>query len=199
LWITPERVLHPTEYITKTIWREKKTVLNPDKHLSPIQFYHCFKMSLLFLSRRCVASTSRVSSGVVNLKQLGRCSSTLASAANKTETAPTPTTKTTSWGKQKSFSTNTIKPPPPLSRQAAQELLDNNPIFRKAVMDFTTYRDIVEGQLGGGSTVDLVDKAIQFDYGLRLRSSLNQQKMKMMMTQQHVPQRPTCTNCDDDS
>ena len=100
---------------------------------------------------------------------------------------------------KKSFSTNTIKPPPPLSRQAAQELLDNNPIFRKAVMDFTTYRDIVEGQLGGGSTVDLVDKAIQFDYGLRLRSSLNQQKMKMMMTQQHLPQRPTCTNCDDDS
>jgi hypothetical protein len=98
----------------------------------------------------------------------------------------------------KSFSTQTITPPPPLSRQAAQDLLDNNPIFRKAVLDFTTYRDMVEGQLGGGSTVDLVDKAIQFDYGLRLRSSMNKQRKNMMMMKQQQ-QRPRNADGDDDN
>ena len=100
---------------------------------------------------------------------------------------------------KKSFSTQTISPPPPLSREAAQELLDHNPIFRKAVLDFTTYRDIVEGQLGGGSTVDLVDKAIQFDYGLRLRSTMNKQRKNMMMMTQQQQQRPRNADGDDDN
>ena len=62
----------------------------------------------------------------------------------------------------------------PLSRREAQELLDTNSRFRQAAQDFTTYRDIVEGELGG-PRADLVDKAIQLDYGLRLRSRMHRQ------------------------
>jgi hypothetical protein len=72
---------------------------------------------------------------------------------------------------QQSSRNNSNYAAPPLSRQEAQDLLDSNPLFRQAVNQFTTYRDIAEGQLGG-PTVDLVDKAIQLDYGIRLRSSL---------------------------
>ena len=84
-----------------------------------------------------------------------------------------------SWHRQNSsFAVAT-----PLSRQEAQELLDTNHRFRKAVLDFTTYRDEAEGKLGGPS-VDLVDKAIQLDYRIRLRSSMRQQGQKLQRAQQ---------------
>lgn len=62
----------------------------------------------------------------------------------------------------------------PLSRQEAQDLLDRNPIFREAVNQFRTYRDIAEGELGG-PTVDVVDKAIQLDYTIRWKARLFEQ------------------------
>ncbi|KAI2499277.1 hypothetical protein MHU86_15197 [Fragilaria crotonensis] len=84
-----------------------------------------------------------------------------------------------SWHRQNS----TFAVATPLSRREAQELLDTNTRFRQAVLDFTTYRDVAEGKLGGPS-VDLVDKAIQLDYRIRLRSSMRQQELKLQRAQQ---------------
>jgi hypothetical protein len=61
----------------------------------------------------------------------------------------------------------------PLSRAEAQHLLESNPVFRQAVLEFTTYRDRTEGMLGGPQA-DLIDKAIQLDYGIRLRSRIQE-------------------------
>lgn len=84
-----------------------------------------------------------------------------------------------SWHRQK----NSFAVATPLSRREAQDLLDTNQRFRQAVLDFTTFRDVAEGQLGG-PTIDLVDKAIQLDYSIRLRASMQQQRAGLQRAQQ---------------